>query len=194
MYRGRVPVGRLQDDCPANRVENVKGGHRGTAGSWGTSRCIPCHSAGTRDVRGTGRPVSRVLGPRADCSVPGGDHPSRPRIAPRLERPTRMLGRAALDRILSGLAPDGVYHATHVAARPVVSCTTFSPLPAANGGRSVFCGTGLRVSPSGRYPPSCPAEPGLSSGRSRRHAITRPTRPAANSTRRLARDGPVARS
>ena len=29
--------------------------------------------------------------------------------------------------------------------------------------RSVLCGTGLRVTPSGRYPPPCPAEPGRSS-------------------------------
>ena len=30
-------------------------------------------------------------------------------------------------------------------------------------GRSVFCGTFLRLAPTGRYPASCPAEPGLSS-------------------------------
>jgi hypothetical protein len=30
--------------------------------------------------------------------------------------------------------------------------------------RSVFCGTGLRVAPSGRYPPPCSTEPGRSSG------------------------------
>ena len=30
-------------------------------------------------------------------------------------------------------------------------------------GRSVLCGTGLRVTPSGRYPPPCSAEPGRSS-------------------------------
>ena len=52
----------------------------------------------------------------------------------------------------------------------MVSYTTVSPLPApcrcANrhrARRSVLCGTGLRVTPSGRYPPPCPAEPGRSS-------------------------------
>lgn len=34
-------------------------------------------------------------------------------------------------------------------------------------GRSVLCGTGLRVTPSGRYPPPCSAEPGRSSSHSR---------------------------
>jgi hypothetical protein len=33
--------------------------------------------------------------------------------------------------------------------------------------RSIFCGTGLRVTPSGRYPPPCSAEPGRSSSHSR---------------------------
>ena len=52
----------------------------------------------------------------------------------------------------------------------MVSYTTVSPLPAlrpvqahAAGRRSVLCGTVLRVTPSGRYPPPCPAEPGRSS-------------------------------
>ena len=52
----------------------------------------------------------------------------------------------------------------------MVSYTTVSPLPAlqpvqahAACRRSVLCGTGLRVTPSGRYPPPCSAEPGRSS-------------------------------
>ena len=44
----------------------------------------------------------------------GDGHPSRPCVAARLERPTRMLGRAALEHILSGLAPGGVYRAAPV--------------------------------------------------------------------------------
>ena len=32
-------------------------------------------------------------------------------VADHLQRPTRVLGRAALERTLSGLAPDGVYRA-----------------------------------------------------------------------------------
>lgn len=46
-----------------------------------------------------------------------GDHPSRPTVAGGLERPTRVLGRAALGRTLSGLAPDGVYRAAPVTRR-----------------------------------------------------------------------------
>lgn len=48
----------------------------------------------------------------------------------------------------------------------VVSYTTVSPLPAPTFqpcGRSTFCGTFLRVAPSGCYPPPCPVEPGRSS-------------------------------
>ncbi len=38
----------------------------------------------------------------------GGDHPSWTTVAGGLTRPTRRLGRAALGRLLCGLAPDGV--------------------------------------------------------------------------------------
>ncbi len=45
-------------------------------------------------------------------------------------------------------------------------------------GRSHFCGTSLRVTPSGRYPPPCPAEPGRSSGEAlASHAAAWPTHP-----------------
>ena len=36
-------------------------------------------------------------------------HPSTDAVADALQRPTRTLGRAALKRVLSGLAPGGVY-------------------------------------------------------------------------------------
>ena len=45
------------------------------------------------------------------CRRRGDGHPSRVAVADHLQRPTRVLGRAALDRTLSGLAPDGVYRA-----------------------------------------------------------------------------------
>ncbi len=111
------------------------------------------------------------------CPPPGGDHPSRSTVAGALKRPTRTLGRAALDRALSGLAPGGVYLAAPVARRAggllhrrftLTRCCTRQPW------RSIFCGTCLRVSPSGRYPPPCPAEPGLSSADV--SSQTRPTR------------------
>ena len=43
-------------------------------------------------------------------------------------------------------------------------------------GRSVFCGTFLRLAPTGRYPASCPAEPGLSSAAPEAAAATRAAR------------------
>src|SRR5690554_6271334 len=46
-----------------------------------------------------------------------GGHPSTTYVAARLQRPTRVLGRAALERTLSGLAPGGVYLAATVARR-----------------------------------------------------------------------------
>jgi hypothetical protein len=49
------------------------------------------------------------------CRRRGDGHPSRVAVADHLQRPTRVLGRAALDRTLSGLAPDGVYRADLVA-------------------------------------------------------------------------------
>jgi hypothetical protein len=51
------------------------------------------------------------------------------------------------------------------AGSAVGSCSTFSPLPSrvASVGRSILCCTFLEVSFTGRYPASCPAEPGLSS-------------------------------
>lgn len=58
----------------------------------------------------TGWPVSRVL-----SSSRRGDHPSPTAVAGGLQRSTRMLGRAALEHILSDLAPGGVYLAAPVA-------------------------------------------------------------------------------
>src|SRR5882724_708393 len=78
-----------------------------------------------------------------------GDHSSRPRLAPRLQQPTRGLLAAlacaiaaearSLSRtrsasragspLLFGLAPRGVFRASPVARRAVGSYPTFSPLP-----------------------------------------------------------------
>ncbi len=43
-----------------------------------------------------------------------GGHPSTNAVADALQQPTRTLGRAALKRVLSGLAPGGVYLASPV--------------------------------------------------------------------------------
>ena len=70
----------------------------------------------------------------------------------------------------------------------VVSYTTVSPLPrcdrrpvreTAPPRRSVLCGTVPRVTPGGRYPPPCPAEPGRSSASP--SSGTRRGRPAGSS-------------
>jgi hypothetical protein len=65
----------------------------------------------------------------------------------------------------------------------VRSYRTVSPLPVrahsfegTRHRRSVLCGTFLRVTPTGRYPASCPSESGRSSDRSCRYAAARPTR------------------
>lgn len=63
---------------------------------------------------GTGWPISRVLYLRAVTGGAGGNHPSPETVAGFLQRPTRMLGRAALKRTLYGLAPSGVYLAAPV--------------------------------------------------------------------------------
>jgi hypothetical protein len=95
-------------------------------------------------------------------------HPSTDAVADALQRPTRALGRAALERALSGLAPGGVYRAVPVTRHAGGLLHRLFTLTARAGRslereRSLFCGTGLRVTPSGRYPPPCPAEPGRSS-------------------------------
>ncbi len=72
------------------------------------------------------------------------------------------------DACLCGLAPDGVCHATRVTAGAVGSYPAVSPLPSNRRGerrRSLFCGTLLGVSATGRYPASCSTELGLSSHR-----------------------------
>src|SRR3954467_13407232 len=122
--------------------------------------------------RRTSRPVSRVLCTRPEGRA--GDHPSRPAVADRLQRSTRELGRAALERSLSDLAPGGVCRATRVtpdAGGLLHHRFTLTSSHATR--RSDFCGTFPRV-PSGRcYRPPCPVEPGLSSADVRRH-LTRP--------------------
>lgn len=67
-------------------------------------------------------------------------HPSTDAVADALQRPTRTLGRAALKRVLSGLAPGGVYLAFPVTReaggllhhRFTLTCCL--PLPADAGG------------------------------------------------------------
>ena len=69
----------------------------------------------------TSWPVSRILFRSAGFRRGGGDHPSGHTVTGCLERPTRRLGRAALERLRSrtgvrplGLASGGVYRAIPV--------------------------------------------------------------------------------
>jgi hypothetical protein len=123
------------------------------------------------------RPVSRVLSPLPRSTPEGpppavGDgHPSGTPVARRLERPHPGSGtsspwsarRSAPVRPCSGRGLPG----RPVTRPPVGSYPTISPLPRrvpADAARLCpFCGTLLRVAPTGCYPAPCSVEPGLSS-------------------------------
>ncbi len=120
------------------------------------------------------RPISRVLSPPL-CSRPlRAAAPRRRGTAIHLRRrlpgacsgPTRDMGRATLDgepsvpvRPCSGRGLPG----RPVTRPPVGSYPTISPLPQRTPRLCHFCGTLLRVTPTGRYPAPCSVEPGLSS-------------------------------
>ncbi len=103
------------------------------------------------------RGVSRILLP-----VKGHDHFTWMPVARHLQQPTRRHGRVALYTSLFGLAPNGVYHAIHVAMNAVSSYLTVSPLP--DLGQAVcFLWHFPSVTRCSRYEPFYPAEFGLSS-------------------------------
>jgi hypothetical protein len=87
-----------------------------------------------RSRRRTSRPVSRILYP---ANLPPDDgHPSRPAVADRLERPTRRLGRAVLERLREPacrlflvLLRVGFTEPLRSPGTLVVSYTAVSPLP-----------------------------------------------------------------
>ncbi len=130
------------------------------------------------------RPVSRILS--GDLRLRD-DHFSGTAVAGRLKRPTRESKRDGQPRSgskdpfppLYGLSPDGVYHATDVTAGAVGSYPTVSPLPRTGvashpaGRRSILCCTFPGLAPGGRYPPSYPAESGLSSAPAKDAATVR---------------------
>src|SRR3954464_4614087 len=103
------------------------------------------------------------------------DHSSRPAIADGLKRPTRKFRApsrhacrlAPATSPLFGLAPCGVCHAPCIAARPVRSYRTFSPLPQRCRRGGIFS-VALSVNRAGTRPPRrylahCSVEFGLSS-------------------------------
>jgi hypothetical protein len=75
-------------------------------------------------------------------------------------------GRATPFALLFGLAPDGVYLAIPVTRDTGGLLPRHFTLTTPAAWRYLFCGTFLLVAETGRYPASCPMEPGLSS----RHA------------------------
>ena len=91
--------------------------------------------------------------------APAGGHPSRPAVAGRLERSTRRLGRAVLERLRGAVARSfstllrvGFTEPPGSPRALVVSYTTVSPLPTPpeRRWRSVLCGTVPRVTPGCR--------------------------------------------
>ena len=102
-------------------------------------------------------------------------HLSGTMVAHRLKRPTRGLGRAALEHPL--IWPCSGWGLPSQPGHPGCWCALtapFHPYPD-SAGRFVFCGTFPRVTPGGRYPPPCPVEPGLSSRRLLLRAAAQPT-------------------
>ena len=102
--------------------------------------------------------------PNSVPGKPGGDHSSRTTVYP----PSRATYPEASDgpssnASLFGLAPDGVYLASRVTTRTGELLPHLFTLTSALRRRFAFCGTFLGVTPTGRYPASCPVEFGLSS-------------------------------
>jgi hypothetical protein len=109
--------------------------------------------------------ISRVLFTEAAYSTPRyDDHSSSLDVAIKIKRPTRGFGRTTLKFPLFGLAPDGVCLAPAVTGRTgELLPHRFTLTPGIFRGRFPFCCTFLPVTGTGRYPASCPLEPGLSS-------------------------------
>lgn len=145
----------------ASRATRRKSARRrhALAASWGRHRSAtraltlaPCSRPGKAGGR---RSVSRVL-----CLC---GHLSGTAIAHGLKRLTRRV-RGPHHPLLSSLAPDGVWQAGQSPGRRCALTAPFHRYREACAARlCVFCATFRRVTPPGRYPASCPMEPGLSS-------------------------------
>ena len=143
----------------------------------GARAASPTPSAGRQKTKERSGPVSRVLF-RGPLQARGGDHFSRTPVARGLQQPTRKLKRGGSPRVASALAgrttssclallPMGFSEPGRSPDLLVSSYLTVSPLPAGPkpGRRFAFCGTVPGLAAGGRYPPSHPVEPGLSSRR-----------------------------
>src|SRR5690625_1495916 len=112
------------------------------------------------------RPVRRVLSPRTVTGAAVAAIHLRRTLPHASSDLPAGIGRAALGRLLSGLAPGGVYRAAPVtrhAGGLLHHPFTLTAAARRPRRRSAFCGTFPRVTPGGRYPPPCSAEPGRSS-------------------------------
>jgi hypothetical protein len=139
-----------------------------------------------KDCRKPGSVLPVVIADDAwPSSHDGGDnHLSRPYIAAWLKRPTRTRPGQGLQSSARSIRNASVASSfirallrsprscsrwglpgTKSPLFLVVSYTTVPPLPVPLARPSAvhFCGTFLRLAPTGRYPASCPMEPGLSS-------------------------------
>jgi hypothetical protein len=70
--------------------------------------------------------------------------------------------------VMSRLAPGGVYPRPRHRGAPCALAARFHPCRHVAVAAVCFCGTFLRVAPTGRYPAPCPMEPGRSSTLARR--------------------------
>ncbi len=111
-------------------------------------------------VGGPGKAISRILYPLEGWrSFIWGDG-----CPPALATYPEALDGPSSNASLFGLAPDGVYLASHVTmGTGELLPHPFTLTSSLRKRRFAFCGTCLRVTPTGRYPASCPAEFGLSS-------------------------------
>ncbi len=124
-----------------------------------TSGKFPCRTVAVARKPGSVRGASHL--------APRGGHSSGTRVTARLVRPTLGLGRAALERPSTWPCSGwGLPCRDRCRSRggllPHRFTLTGGTLPSLRRFR-VFCGTFLEVTLTGRYPASCPAEPGLSS-------------------------------
>ncbi len=150
--------------------------HNATVCRWRT--CIPVH------IRDKARrtPVRRILSRLATVTVISLGLASRRTSLRHMLVPP---GRRALDERerSSGLAPGGVYPRPRHREAPCALTARFHPYRDVAATAVCFCGTFLRVAPTGRYPAPCPMEPGRSSTLARRDG------PASSATRILTHDG-----
>ncbi len=114
--------------------------------------------------------MSRVLSKTPPEGAFRGNHLSRTYVAARLKQPTRIRTLRTRDRTHYPTMAYSVWPCSEwgLPSRARHRARWWSLTPPFHPYRSeprrfTFCGTGLRVTPSGCYPPSCAVEPGLSS-------------------------------